>query len=42
VLIGAVNEALGAFLATFDRYTLADLVRPSVGLAGLLRVDLPA
>jgi Rrf2 family nitric oxide-sensitive transcriptional repressor len=41
-LIGAVNEALGAFLATFDRYTLADLVRPSVGLARLLRVDLPA
>ena len=41
VLIGAVNEALGAFLATFDRYTLADLVRPRVGLTGLLRVDLP-
>ena len=29
-LKGALGEALSAFLETLDRYTLADLVRPSV------------
>jgi Rrf2 family nitric oxide-sensitive transcriptional repressor len=41
VLIGAVNEALRAFTAVLDRYTVADLVRPRVAFAALLRVDLP-
>jgi Rrf2 family transcriptional regulator, nitric oxide-sensitive transcriptional repressor len=38
VLANAVEEALQAFLATLDRYTLADLARPRVALAGLLRI----
>jgi len=42
VLAGAVDEALRAFLAVLDRYTLADLVRPRVALARLLRIDKPA
>ncbi len=39
VLASAVNEALHAFLATLDRYTLADLVRPRTALARLLRIE---
>jgi Rrf2 family transcriptional regulator, nitric oxide-sensitive transcriptional repressor len=34
----AVDQALRAFLATLDRYTLADLVQPRAALAGLLRI----
>jgi Rrf2 family nitric oxide-sensitive transcriptional repressor len=41
VLAGAVNEALSAFLAALDRYTLADLVRPRMKLTRLLRIDEP-
>ncbi|HUN42241.1 MAG TPA: Rrf2 family transcriptional regulator [Acetobacteraceae bacterium] len=37
----AVDEALRAFLATLDRYTLADLVRTSPALAGLLQIKEP-
>lgn len=39
VLAGAVDEALRAFLAALDRYTLADLARPRAALARLLRID---
>jgi Rrf2 family nitric oxide-sensitive transcriptional repressor len=35
-LKGVLGEALGAFLAVLDRYTLADLIRPRRELAGLL------
>jgi len=38
----AMDEALRAFLATLDRYTLEDLIRPRAALAGLLRVGEPA
>ena len=41
MLAGAVDEALRAFLAVLDSYTLADLVRPRMGLARLLRIDEP-
>ncbi len=41
VLANAVDEALRAFLATLDSYTLADLVRPRMGLARLLRIEEP-
>jgi Rrf2 family nitric oxide-sensitive transcriptional repressor len=41
VLANALDEALRAFLATLDRYTLADLARPRVALARLLRIDEP-
>jgi len=37
----AVDEALRAFLAILDGYTLADLVRSRVGLGKLLRVEGP-
>ena len=36
-LKGALGEAVEAFLATLDRYTLADLVRPSVAKVLLVR-----
>jgi Rrf2 family transcriptional regulator, nitric oxide-sensitive transcriptional repressor len=39
VASSAINEALRAFLATLDRYTLADLVQPRAALAGLLRIN---
>ncbi len=42
MLIGVASEALWAFMAVLDGYTVADLVRPRVALAALLRVDLPA
>lgn len=38
VLQHALGEALAAFLAVLDRYTLADLVAPQQALAGLLRL----
>jgi Rrf2 family transcriptional regulator, nitric oxide-sensitive transcriptional repressor len=41
VLASAVDEALRAFLAVLDTYTLADLVRPRMALARLLRIDEP-
>lgn len=37
VLKGALGEAIAAFLGTLDRYTLADLVRPSVAMVLLVR-----
>ena len=37
VLKGALGEAVAAFLGTLDRYTLADLVRPSVAKVLLVR-----
>jgi len=42
VAAGAIDEALRAFLATLDRYTLADLVQPRAALAGLLRIGEPS
>jgi Rrf2 family transcriptional regulator, nitric oxide-sensitive transcriptional repressor len=36
VLAGALDEALAAFMAVLDRYTLADLVEPRDRLAGRL------
>jgi Rrf2 family transcriptional regulator, nitric oxide-sensitive transcriptional repressor len=41
VLANAVDEALRAFLATLDGYTLADLVQPRMALSRLLRVNGP-
>jgi Rrf2 family nitric oxide-sensitive transcriptional repressor len=41
VLANAVDEALRAFLATLDSYTLEDLVRPRLGLARLLQIGEP-
>lgn len=39
VLQHALGEALAAFLAVLDRYTLADLVAPQQALAGMLRLS---
>jgi Rrf2 family nitric oxide-sensitive transcriptional repressor len=36
VLRGVVRDAAGAFLAIFDRYTLADLIHPRQALSALL------
>ena len=36
VLRGAVREATDAFLAVFDTYTLADLIKPHTALSKLL------
>jgi hypothetical protein len=36
VLRGAVREATEAFLAVFDGYTLADLIKPQAALSALL------
>jgi Rrf2 family nitric oxide-sensitive transcriptional repressor len=36
VLRGAVREATDAFLAVFDTYTLADLLKPQAALSALL------
>ena len=41
VLQRALREALEAFLAVLDRYTLADLVAPDRSLAGLLGMEDP-
>ncbi|MEX1080998.1 MAG: Rrf2 family transcriptional regulator [Halofilum sp. (in: g-proteobacteria)] len=40
-LRSALNEALQAFLAVLDRYTLAELVTPGHELAALLWMDIP-
>jgi Rrf2 family nitric oxide-sensitive transcriptional repressor len=40
-LSGILAEALAAFLAVLDRYTLADLVIPRRGLAALFGIELP-
>jgi Rrf2 family transcriptional regulator, nitric oxide-sensitive transcriptional repressor len=42
VLRDVLGEALEAFLAVLDRYTLADLLAPRAGLAELLGCDRPA
>ncbi len=42
VLQRAMRDALGAFLAALDRYTLADLVTPKQALAELLGLPSPA
>ena len=39
VLQGALAEALAAFLAVMDRWTLADLVQPRTQLCALLHLD---
>ena len=41
ILRGALAEALCAFLAVLDRYTLADLVADRSGLETLLGIDQP-
>jgi Rrf2 family nitric oxide-sensitive transcriptional repressor len=41
VLQAVLHEALGAFLAVLDRFTLADLVAPRANLARLLGIDFP-
>jgi len=42
VLRHALHEAMQAFLAVLDRYTLADLAGPQRALAGLLAIEPPA
>ncbi len=42
VLNGVVADALKAFLAVFDRYTLADLLEARGDLARLMDIDLNA
>jgi len=39
ILKEAINEALDAFLAVLDRYTLADLVTPRRKLAALFKTE---
>lgn len=39
VLRGALRDATNAFLATLDRYTLADLIKPRRSLARSLALD---
>lgn len=41
-LKGMLHEALGAFLAVLDKYTLADIVRNRGALAPLLGIDVNA
>ena len=41
-LKGMLHEALGAFLAVLDKYTLADIVRNRATLAPLLGIDAAA
>jgi Rrf2 family nitric oxide-sensitive transcriptional repressor len=36
---GVLGEALGAFLAVLDRYTLADMLTPRLRLRELLLAD---
>lgn len=38
---GVLAEALGAFMAVLDRYTLADMLTPRLRLRELLLADLP-
>jgi Rrf2 family nitric oxide-sensitive transcriptional repressor len=39
LLRSALREATNAFLATLDRYTIADLLQPRQALARLLQID---
>ncbi len=39
VLRDALREATAAFLATLDRYTIADLLRPAEALSRLLQIE---
>ena len=39
VLRGVLHDAMQAFLAVLDRYTLADLIKPQGALASLLLLD---
>ena len=39
VLRSALRQATNAFLATLDRYTIADLLQPQRALARLLQID---
>jgi Rrf2 family transcriptional regulator, nitric oxide-sensitive transcriptional repressor len=39
VLRGVMHDAIGAFLAVLDRYTLADLIKPQGALSSLLLLD---
>ncbi|WP_337184200.1 Rrf2 family transcriptional regulator [Shinella sp.] len=41
-LKGMLHEALGAFLAVLDKYTLADIVRNRAALGPLLGIELAA
>ncbi|WP_040661486.1 Rrf2 family transcriptional regulator [Nitrococcus mobilis] len=41
VLHGVLREALQAFLAVLDRYSLADLLEPKQKLANLLAIEIP-
>lgn len=41
-LKGMFGEALSAYLAVLDRYTLADIVRDRTALASLLEIDMQA
>jgi len=38
----ALRQATEAFLATLDRYTIADLLRPRTVLTRLLQLDVPS
>jgi Rrf2 family nitric oxide-sensitive transcriptional repressor len=42
VLQAVLHEALTAFFAVLDRYTLADLIAPRAKLASLLGIGPPA
>jgi Rrf2 family transcriptional regulator, nitric oxide-sensitive transcriptional repressor len=37
-LRGVLEDAMSAWFAVLDRYTLADLIRPEAALAGLLQI----
>ena len=39
VLQDVMHEALRAFLIVLDRYTLADLIHPSIALTKLVQLD---
>jgi Rrf2 family nitric oxide-sensitive transcriptional repressor len=41
-LRGVLEDAMNAWFAVLDRYTLADLIQPEAQLAALLRIVLPA
>jgi len=42
VLRGVMHDAIQAFLAVLDEYTLADLIKPQRALSSLLLLDQPA
>jgi len=41
LLHGVLEDAMGAWFAVLDRYTLADLVQPGAQLSRLLQIALP-